>query len=259
MGLVLFFATAYMYGCYIKKRRFPPPVRNRPAVCFSGCGARYHFYGGVAEYLLDNFETDNIDILCVSGGIYAASILALGRKMTEWNDRDWQACYDYLSKRPLYMFLDSDEFHRNVWRNYLPENAYQIFSGRLHITVSRIGFYGLYEEIISEYASNEEFIDAIIGTIHIPGLFRHIPIVRGKYAVDGCYTNLMPRTTSPTLFVKIFGRGHIDYGNKLPITSMLSIVTPEDANGLIKEGYDIASTRHQAFIDCGFISRASLT
>lgn len=159
MGLVLFFATAYMYGCYIKKRRFPPPVRNRPAVCFSGCGARYHFYGGVAEYLLDNFETDNIDILCVSGGIYAASILALGRKMTEWNDRDWQACYDYLSKRPLYMFLDSDEFHRNVWRNYLPENAYQIFSGRLHITVSRIGFYGLYEEIISEYASNEEFID----------------------------------------------------------------------------------------------------
>jgi len=259
MGVVLFFATAYMYNFFIKKRKCSPPVRNRPAICFSGCGARYHFYGGVAEYLLDNFETDNIDILCVSGGAYAGVILTLGRKMTAWSDRDWQTCYNYWMNRPLYLFLDSDEFHRNVWRNYLPDDAYQVCCGRLHITISRIGFYGLYEEIISEYANNEELIDAIIGTIHIPGLFRNIPIVRGKYAFDGCYTNLTPRTTSPTLFVKIFGRGHIDYSNKLPITNLMSIVTPEKTNGLINEGYDIASRRHQAFIDCGFVKRVSLT
>jgi hypothetical protein len=254
MGFAVFFATAYLYCCRIKNRKCSPPVRDRPAISFSGCGIRYQFYGGVAEYLLDNFDTKNIDILCVSGGIYAATILAVGRKMTEWCDRDWQMCFDYWTKRSLYLFWDTDIFQRTMWRNYLPENAHQICSGRLHITVSRLGFYGFYEDIISEYANNEDIIDAIIGTIHIPGLFRHIPIVRGKYAFDGCYMNLMPRTTAKTLFVKLFGRGHIDYGNRLALTKVMSIVIPEYNNGLIREGYEIASRRHQTFVEHGFVN-----
>ncbi len=252
MGFFLFLATSYLYCFYIKNRKLSPIKYNRPSICFSGCGARFHFYGGVAEYLEDNFDTNNIDILCVSGGIYAATILALKRNMTDWNNRDWEKFYSYLIKRPLYVFMDTDEFHRNVWRGYLPADAYQICSNRLHITISRLGIYGFYEDRISNYSSNDELIDAIIGTIHIPGLFRSIPIVRGRYAFDGCYSNLMPRTSMKTLLVKIFGRAHIDYSNRLSLNNFLSIVEPEYTNQLIREGYEIASRKHQTFIDCGF-------
>jgi hypothetical protein len=253
MGLPLFLATSYLYCFYIKRRKLPVNKTNtRPSVSFSGCGARFHFYGGVAEYLLDNFTTSNIDILCVSGGVYAATILACGRKMTDWCDRDWQKCYDYWTKRSFYMWFDTDEFHRKMWRSYLPTDAHQICTDRLHITVSRLGFYGFYEDRVSTYASNEELIDAIIGTIHIPGFFRSIPIVGGRYAFDGCYSNLMPRTSAKTMLVKLFGRAHIDYSNQLPIRSLMCIVPPRDTNYLISEGYVNASRKHQTFIDCGF-------
>lgn len=253
----LFVASAYLYCCFVKQRKYPRPNREKPSICFSGCGIRYQFYGGVAEYLMDNFETDNIDILCVSGGVYAGAILALKRKMTDWSNRDWQKCYNYWSNRSLYIFLDSDKFQRELWRRYLPPDAYKICSDRLFITVSRIGLYGFYEELVSEYCSNEELIDAICGTIHIAGIYRFLPIVRGKYAFDGCYTNLMPRTNSffSTLVVKLFGRGHIDYGNRLSLTNLMKIVKPDKCNSLIREGYEIASSRHQKFIDCGFIEK----
>lgn len=255
--MLLFVASAYLYCCLVKQRKFPRPVSNKPSICFGGCGIRYHFYGGVAEYLVDNFETDNIDILCVSGGVYAGVILALNRKMTHWCDKDWQKCYDYWSNRSLYVFLDSDEFQRNIWINYLPSDAYKTCSNRLFIVVSRLGLYGFYEEIISKYDSNEELIDAICGTIHIPGLYRILPVVGGKFAFDGCFTNLMPRTKSefPTLLVKLFGRGHIDYGNKLSMKKLMTMVEPEKCNTLIKEGYYVASRHHQTFINCGFIEK----
>jgi hypothetical protein len=253
----LFIASAYLYSCFVKQRKYPRPNRENPSICFSGCGIRYHFYGGVAEYLVDNFETDNIDILCVSGGVYAGVILALNRKMTHWCDQDWQKCYNYWSNRSLYIFLDSDKFQRDLWRGYLPVDAYKTCSNRLFITVSRIGIYGFYEEIVSEYCSNEELIDAICGTIHIAGIYRFLPTVLNKYAFDGCYTNLMPRTNSffPTLLVKLFGRGHVDYGNKLSIMKLMTIVKPEHCNSLINEGYYIASRNRQQFVDCGFIEK----
>jgi hypothetical protein len=257
METIFFIASSYLYCYLVKQRKSSRPNRDKPSICFSGCGMRYQFYGGVAEYLFDNYETENIDILCVSGGVYAGVILALNRKMTHWCDQDWQKCYDYWSNRSLQMFLDTDEFQRNLWINYLPPDAYKTCSDRLFITVSRIGLYGFYEEIISEYNSNEELIDAICGTIHIPGLYSSLPTVLNKYAFDGCFANLMPRTNSPkeTLLVKLFGRGHIDYGNKLPMTKLMIMVKPDKCNELINDGYHIASCHHHKFVECGFIEK----
>ena len=252
MDVVVFSITSYVYCLFVKKRKLSPPNNDKPSICFGGCGVRYHLYGGVAEYALDNFDTRNIDIICVSGGIFAAVILSLGRKMTEWTNRDWPRCYEYWSKRSLFMWFDTTEFHRNMWRGYLPHDAYQICSDHLHITISRLGIYGFYEERISTYASNEELIDAILGTIHILGTFRNFPVVRGRYAFDGCYSNLKPRTSAKTLMVKMFGRGHIDNGNKLSILNVLSLVNPADCPVSIRHGYNIASIKHQAFLDCGF-------
>ena len=230
-------------------------ARTKPAICFSGCGAQTHFYGGVAEYLIDNFETEDIDILCTSGGVYPGTILALNRKMTDWVLRDYVACHEYYTNRPYGPLLDTTDFLKNLWRGYLPDDAYKKCNDHLHITVSCLGIYGFYEKRISNYESNEELIDAMVGTIHIPGIFRQLTVVCGKYAFDGCYTNLMPRTHSKTLLVKLFGRGHIDYGNRISITKILSFASPADYNHLMREGYEIASRRHQEFVKCGFTAK----
>ena len=252
----IFFTSAYIYCCFIKNRKCERKIRDKPSICFSGCGARSQFYGGVAEYVVDNFKTDNIDILCVSGGVFAATILALQRKMTTWSQEDWPKCYDYWSSRSLYLYLDNCEFHRNLWRTYLPDDAYKICSDRLFISISRLGFFGFYEDVISTYKSNEELIDAICGTIHIPGLFYVIPTVHGRYAFDGCFTNLKPRTDTKfsTIIVNLFGRGHIDNGNRLSITNLMSIVIPKYFKKYIDEGYYKASLSHQLFIKNGFVA-----
>jgi hypothetical protein len=252
----LFIFSTYVYCCLVKNRKCAPLVRDKPSLCFSGCGLRYHFYAGVADYMLENFETDDIDILCVSGGVYAATCLALQRKTSDWSRRDWTKCYDYWTNRRLYLFLDTTDFQRQLWRDYLPYDAYKRCTNKLFIVISRVGLYGLYEELISEYDSNEELIDAICGTIHIPGIFLNIPNVKGRYAFDGCYTNLTPKTQSPwsTLVVKLFGRGNIDYGNRLPFSKLLSIVAPEDVELYMNEGYDAAKRNHHKFVERGFIS-----
>lgn len=253
----IFFGIAYLYCCLIKNRKHPLIKRDKPSISFGGCGIRYHFYGGVAEYCLDKFDTDNIDILCTSGGVYAATILALQRKMTDWSKRDWQKCYQYWTSRSLYLWLDSDKFQRDIWRQYLPDNAHQICSDRLFIVITRIGLYGFYEDIVSNYNSNEDLLDAIFGTIHIQGLFWPFPTCKGRYAFDGCYTNMKPRldTKYGTLMVQLFGRGHIDYSNQLPLTKVMNIVPPEKCAEYIREGYAYASCKHREFVKRGFIEK----
>jgi len=38
------------------------------------------------------------------------------------------------------------------------------------------------------------------------------------------------------------------------LTKVMSIVRPEDNNRMIREGYEIASRRHQIFVEHGFVS-----
>lgn len=251
----LFFGVTYLYCCLVKNRKLQPIMRNKPSISFGGCGVRYHFYAGVAEYCLEKFDTNDIDILVTSGGSYPGTVLALQQKTSEWSSRDWVKCYKHYTNRALYLWLDSCEFQRDLWRNYLPPDAYKRCSDRLFITITRLGLYGFYEDVVSNYNSNEDLIDAIMGTSHIPGLFSSFQICKGRYAFDGCYSNLKPRldTAYGTLVVQLFGRGHIDYKNKLSLKKLMSIVPPDECDKYFSEGYEYASCKHEEFVKRGFI------
>jgi hypothetical protein len=255
-------ATAYAYCCLVWRKRTPvinvsDEIRKKPSISFSGCGIRYHLYAGIQEYCLDHFDTDDVSVLCSSGGIYAALPLVLGLKTRDWMRCDWEQCYQYWSRRKMFIWLDTTQFQRYMYQKYLPEDAYLKCSGRLFIVVSQMTIYGFRENIISDYKSNEELIDAIIGTTHIIGLFRNLPICRNRYAFDGCYTNLQPqindrKSAKPTVVCKLFGRGTIDYSNKLSLLKLMSIVAPDDGDAKVAEGYDIASAHHGDFVKAGF-------
>ena len=266
----LFCISAYLYCCSVHRKHssviiVDDEIRKKPSITFSGCGLRYHFYCGIQEYCLDNFDTNDVSVLCSSGGIFAAVPLVLGLKTRDWMKQDWDRCYAYWMGRKMAVWLDTTDFIRDLWRRYLPDDAYCRCSGRLFIAVSRFTIYGFRGEIVSEYKSNEELIDAIIGTIHILGVFRHLPICRNKYVFDGCFTNLQPQINDrysatcaafkPTIVCKLFGRGTIDYSNKLSITKIMSIVEPEDCDAKIAEGYQIAEKHRSDFLKAGFVQK----
>jgi hypothetical protein len=174
--------------------------------------------------------------------------------------KDWARVHQHMASRKLYVWLDTPDFLRDMWQKYLPDDAYLKCSGRLFIVVSRLTFYGFREDIISEYKSNEELIDAIICTCHIIGVYRYLPFCRNRIAFDGCYTNLQPQinyrhSEKPTIVCKLFGRGTIDYNNHLSMTRILSLVAPEECDTKVAEGYAIAAKHYSDFIKGGFLPK----
>lgn len=259
----LFVASAYLY-CFLIQRKWTSviavcdEIRAKPSISFGGCGFRYHLYAGIQEYCLDKFDTRNVNVLCSSGGIFAGVPLVLGQKTRGWINADWVRCHQYWTKRTLFAWLDTTDFLRDMWRKYLPNDAYLKCSGRLFLVVSRLSIYGFREDVISEYNSNEELIDAIIGTSHMVGLFRYLPVCQNRFAFDGCYTNLQPQindrySDKPTIVCKLFGRGTIDYNNKLSLLNVMSVVAPEDCDAKVAEGYAIAAKHYNDFVKAGFL------
>lgn len=73
----------------------------------------------------------------------------------------------------------------------LPADAHTICSGRLHISLTRMR--DLRNVIVSEFASRQELIDAIICSCYIPGLLGWMPpTFHGEYYVDGVFSNNQP-------------------------------------------------------------------
>lgn len=89
----------------------------------------------------------------------------------------------------------------------LPENAHELCSGRLGISVTKL--WTFQNEFVSEFHSRRELIDAVCAGCFIPlwsGSLRP-PIVRGKKCIDGAYSNNKPkfpctRTSQRTVFDK---------------------------------------------------------
>ena len=261
----LFVVSAYLY-CFLIQRKHTSviavsnEIRAKPSISFGGCGFRYHFYAGIQEYCLDKFDTRDVNVLCSSGGIFAGVPLVLGLKSRDWIHADWVRCHQYWIKRVFYVWLDTPDFLRYMWRRYLPNDAYLKCSGRLFLVVSRLSIYGFREDVISEYKSNEELIDAIIGTSHMVGLFRYFPICRNRMVFDGCFTNLQPQinnrySENPTIVCKLFGKGTIDYNNKLSLLKLMTIVAPDECDAKVAEGYVIATKHHNDFVKGGFLPK----
>jgi hypothetical protein len=261
----LFIASTYLYCFLIQRKRTPlitvsDEIRNKPSISFGGCGSRFQFYIGIQEYCLDKFETNNVSVLCSSGGVFAGVPLALGLHAQDWMHDDWVRCYQHYTGRLLYVWLDTTDFPRDMWRRYLPNDAYLKCSGKLFLVVSRFSFYGFREEIISEYKSNEELIDTIISSCHIIGFYRYFPTCQRRFAFDGCYTNLQPQindrySDKPTIVCKLFGKGTIDYNNKLSLLKLMTVVAPDECDAKVAEGYAIAAKHHNDFVKGGFLPK----
>jgi predicted acylesterase/phospholipase RssA len=76
----------------------------------------------------------------------------------------------------------------------IPENAYELCTGRLFVSVTVITATGLKNMIISEFASNRELLEACLASSTIPYITERnwCRYFRGKPVVDGGLSNNTP-------------------------------------------------------------------
>jgi hypothetical protein len=77
----------------------------------------------------------------------------------------------------------------------LPENAWEICSGRLHISLTFLTGWGFENRIISEFTSNEDLFAACLASSTIPYITERgkmYRMFRGRCVLDGGVTNNTP-------------------------------------------------------------------
>jgi predicted acylesterase/phospholipase RssA len=118
---------------------------------------------------------------------------------------DWSKCIEHFESRWLLGCLfDSKHFYYNLWNEYLPEDAHLLCSGRLFISVTQLP--SMKNKIISEFATRDELIWAIVGSMCLPFVFiRDFPVkcdAEGAgYVMDGGFSNDAPCLDSYTITV----------------------------------------------------------
>lgn len=154
--------------------------------------------------MFENYDISKIRFLASSCGCFAAVPLACGLDPYEWCKNDWGKCMDHFESRSMGCLFDSKEFYLQLWDEYLPDNAHEVCSGRLFISVTL--YPSMTGNVISEFRTRKELIQAIVASTCLPYLFmRDYPVdcgeMQGGLAIDGGFSNDSPCLDSYTITV----------------------------------------------------------
>ena len=129
---------------------------------FSGCGFLGLYHLGVVNCLRENAPDLLANIKCYGGasaGAFAATALALDLDLTDSTEfvlRIAKRAHS-LTLGPLHPSFKLVETIRKTFERILPENAHELASGRLHISLTRLSDWK--NVIVSEFHSKEELIE----------------------------------------------------------------------------------------------------
>jgi hypothetical protein len=172
-------------------------------MCIRG-GQLWTFSIGVGHYIFENFDISKIKFLASSCGCFAAVPLACGLDPYEWCKADWGKCMVHFESRSLGCLFDSKNFYIQLWDEFLPDNAHELCSGRLFISVTL--YPSMKNSVLSEFRTRQDLIQAIVASTCLPYLFmRDYPVDcgpnQGGMAIDGGFSNDSPCLDSYTLTV----------------------------------------------------------
>jgi len=201
---------------------YPREPKAEIDIVISGGGLKGYFMTGCSHILQHELRKQNIRIARVSGasaGAWAGLFM-----LTDFGTHNWLETYYLCQARP---HLTMHEAYTEIWpwvNSHLPENAWQICSGRLFISITEVTWYGgLHNHLISEFTSNFDLFEACLASstvpfISLPTMFRKY---RDMYVVDGGITNNVPVFTDYAHRQLVFRLGDVSY-------PWHSLVTPRD-------------------------------
>uniref|UniRef100_A0A672UYV9 PNPLA domain-containing protein n=1 Tax=Strigops habroptila TaxID=2489341 RepID=A0A672UYV9_STRHB len=185
------------------------------SLSFSGSGFLALYQVGVVQSLLE-LAPELLKSACKVYGSSAGSLIAaavvcgigLGKTVTVQISLLWGARETILG--PLSPKCSLLANIKAVLQRMLPENSYQLASGRLHISLTRV--VDGQNVMASEFSSKEELIQALLCSCFLPIYCGFIPpSYRGVRYVDGGFTGLQPVSSleEPVITVSPF-TGELD-------------------------------------------------
>lgn len=161
---------------------------------FAGGAVLSFFNVGVTRYILKNVNREKISrVYGVSGGALCGLWLLATRDgrnfdvVTDSYVKEWEA---KVAREGGKLALQrSLRYHRSLLWRFLPADAYQRCSGKLHIALTRARHGKL--EIISEFSSQAHLIDTVIAAMSIPfvNTWRPVHVDKKWYFDGGLITN----------------------------------------------------------------------
>lgn len=164
---------------------------------FSGCGFLGIYHLGVVSCLKENAPALLKRVKCY-GGASAGSFAAIAL-LLDLNVSDSAEFVIRLAKRahsltlgPLHPSFNVVRTLRRSFERILPENAHELASGRLHISLTRVS--DLKNVIVSEFFSKEDLVEALLASSYVPFYSGILPArFRGRYYVDGGISDNLPQ------------------------------------------------------------------
>ena len=166
---------------------------------FVGCSWGAAFHIGVYKGMVERWGYENINKAKICGNSSGAAIaigIVLGYKWEEL-----ERLYIELSKnaRELGVFGKMSN-HHDIFLDifFKDKNAYKKANNRLFIGITR--FFNKHE-VVSEWNSNEELINTLHASFHIPYYCTNINKVFNRRALDGGFSSTFKRQDEKTLVI----------------------------------------------------------
>ncbi|XP_042871177.1 uncharacterized protein LOC122252655 isoform X2 [Penaeus japonicus] len=181
-------------------------VQNITTVTFCGCGFLGVYLVGAATYLQDHVpvllrgrlagsSVGSLIATCIACDV-PLQILRENLLSTARMSRK----YILGAFNPFFSLEDS---LLKCTLRALPEDAHIRASGRVFLSLTRVS--SLTNEIVSEFNSRDELIQALICCCFLPGLSGYtVPTFRGRRYIDGGLTNNNPLKNEETLAINAF-------------------------------------------------------
>ncbi len=147
---------------------------------------------GCSHILQHELNKQNVHIARISGASAGAWVGLF--MLTNFGTENWIETYYMCKERPN---MTMHEAYDHIWPwvdSCLPENAWQVCTNRLFISITEITWYGFKNHIISEYSCNRDLFEACMASSAIPfvSMAGAIYKYRGMWVLDGGITNNTP-------------------------------------------------------------------
>jgi hypothetical protein len=197
------------------------PYKKKPKVeidlVISGGGLKGYFMTGCSSILKHELRKQNIEIRRIAGasaGAWCGMFMFI-----DLSTADWLETY-YLCQERLHLTMH--EAYEELWpwiESHMPENAYEICSGRLFISITEVTWFGLKNRIISQYSSNRDLFEACLASSTVPyiSLPRAMMKYRDMWVIDGGVTDNTPVFTDLPRRTLVFRLSDVFYPFKLLI------------------------------------------
>lgn len=164
-------------------------------ISFFGSGGLLYYYLGIAQFIQEGYDLEELHYKCVSGGCLPAVVLSTGLNVLEL----WENCFipwirdinEIENKVTNFLSPESMKILLERLNNFisLRTNTPEILSNinkRLSIRMTKITFFGTEQIYINEWDSLTDLLDCVVCSCWIPGIFGNlVKNYKGDMFIDG--------------------------------------------------------------------------